>query len=470
MLCKTKESKSCEIPSESVTNGELLRDSVNWIVNDDMFANLALHGNIGWQPARLIILAVLWVWSEKNTLTKAFNHARHLAVSLFGDAAVSTYQGLTGALKTYTTKLLPAVQNRMHALMEEVGGDHGRIGKWLPLAVDGSRIDTPRTKSNERHFAAKNYGAGRKAKSRRKWKNKRKRSKKLSAPVKPQIWLTLIWHMGLKMPWTWKTGPSTSSERHHLMDLVRDEEFPENTLFCGDAGFVGYELWSTILEDGHHLLIRVGANVRLLTDLPCVRCREGIVCLWPDAALRKMQPPIVLRLIEVQNERGRMFLVTSVLSRRDLSDSRAVRLYTLRWGIELQFRSFKQTFGRSRLQSRTAECCRIELDWSLAGLWMIQLFAVKEQIPIDSPPNRSSVSLSLTIIQNAMQKWNEHVDESHSLNQQFREAVTDGYNRRTSKTARYHPDQKHKPSTAEPKLIKATTKQNTAYKTLTLAT
>jgi len=74
------------------------------------------------------------------------------------------------------------------------------------------------------------------------------------------------------------------------MDLLKDGLFPENTLFCGDAGFVGYALWSSILDAGHHFLIHVGANVRLLTDLECVRGRDGIVCLWPDAAARRKQP------------------------------------------------------------------------------------------------------------------------------------------------------------------------------------
>ena len=37
----------------------------------------------------------------------------------------------------------------------------------------------------------------------------------------------------------------------------------------------------------------------------------------------------------------------------------------------------------------------VELDWSLVGLWLIQLFAVKEQIKTDSPPEQSSVALAL---------------------------------------------------------------------------
>ena len=60
------------------------------------------------------------------------------------------------------------------------------------------------------------------------------------------------------------------------------QKFPENTLFCGDAGFVGYDLWTSIIDAGHSFLIRVGGNVRLLTKLGYyARERNGIVYVGP---------------------------------------------------------------------------------------------------------------------------------------------------------------------------------------------
>lgn len=470
MSRKTKAATSADTKrSTKFTHGDLLRKALTWVFNDRMFGDVQLHGNIKWTPKQLVILAVLWVWSDKRTLSRSFVHARRLSLVMFSSVGVTTFQGLTGALKKWSFKLLPRTQRQLHALMEEVGGEHWRIGLWVALAVDGSRSSTPRTKSNEEAFAAKNYGKGKKARSRRKWKNKKKRSKKLSAPVKPQMWITLIWHMGLKMPWTWKTGPSTSSERHHLMDMLKTENFPENTLFCGDAGFVGYDFWNAIRKAEHHFVIRVGANVRLLTDLGYVRERDGIVCVWPDAAARRRQPPLVLRLIQIQNERGTMSLVTSVLSERKLSNAKVAQLYSMRWGIELQFRSLKQTFGRGQLHSRTAECSYVEMDWSLVGLWVIQLFAVKEQIKVDRPPDNSSVALSLTIIQETMDLCNDEALNGRVLSQQLSEAVHDDYVRNSSKTARYQPNKKDKPSATQPIILKATTKQKQAIRQLIIS-
>ena len=74
----------------------------------------------------------------------------------------------------------------------------------MPLAVDGSRVSTPRTKANENAFRAANYGKSKSAKYRKKKsKNKRKKNRTKAETVTPQIWLTLLWHMGLRLPWCW---------------------------------------------------------------------------------------------------------------------------------------------------------------------------------------------------------------------------------------------------------------------------
>ena len=159
--------------------------------------------------------------------------------------------------------------------------------------------------------------------------------------------------MGLQMPWSWKTGPSYAAEREHFREMLQEQKFPKHTLFCADAGFVGYELWKALSDRGHAFLIRVGANVTLLRHVGYIRERAGIVCYWPDAAARQGQPPLLLRHLHLRIGQRRMHLVTNVLDEKALTDAEAIRLYQLRWGIELQFRTMKQTFGRRKLRSRT---------------------------------------------------------------------------------------------------------------------
>jgi hypothetical protein len=343
-----------------------------------IFADLSMHGNTAWQAVDLVMLAVMWVWSNDSTLTGAFTEAQQWSMQVLERSAVGTFQGFLKALVSWTATLLPLITERLHDLMKEQGEEFWRVGLWVALAVDGSRISVPRSQDNEKALCAPNYGKGKTARYRKKkGTGKRRRRKAKTQPVKPQMWITMLWHMGLRMPWSWKTGPSYSSERDHFRQMLVGQKFPKNTLFCADAGFVGYDLWKEMIDAGHSFLIRVGANVRLLRKLGYVREKEGIVYFWPKNAARKQQPPLVLRLLQLQVGRCTMHLVTNVLDEKKLSVKEAIRLYKLRWGVELQFRTVKQTFGRRKLRSRTAARASVELDWSMLGLWMIQLFVAK---------------------------------------------------------------------------------------------
>lgn len=455
--------KGTQFPKAATTHADSIRRAVEWCFTDAMFANVKLHGNVSWAPRLLIALTILTAWGSEPQMTDSFVEASKLSLKFFSVTAIATYQGLMRALVSYSEQLLPLVWQRFQSLIESVNPQHYRLGRWLPLAVDGSRFTTPRTISNENAFAAQNFGKGGRGKNRTKWKNKRKRSKKLCQPVKPQIWLTLIWHMGSKLPWCWKTGPSTASERHHLMDMLKTLVFPQDTLFCCDAGFTGYELWSTMIACGHHFVIRVGSNVKLLKNLGHCRRGEGIVCLWPDQAVRKKQPPLVLRLIEVKGEHGSMYLVTNVLDRKALSDSMFQRLYPLRWGVELQFRALKQTFGLGKLRSRNSEHALAELNWSIVALAMIQLWALKEQSRLEILPGQSSVGEALKAIQYAMRHWYEVEEESTSIKARLAVATKDEYQRKTKKAARYRANYKDKPTAGKPTIRNATSKQIKDY-------
>lgn len=440
---------------------DFLRKAMEWAIDDSIFQDMKTHGNTSWLANDLVMLAVLWVWSEKLQLTAAFTEATVWSQRLIGRVAVGSYQALTNALVTYGERLVPLLWNRLQRLMEAVGEEHWRIGMWLPLAVDGSRASTPRTKTNEAAFRAANYGRGKTAKYRtKKSQNKRKRNRAKAETVTPQIWLTLLWHMGLRLPWCWKMGPSDSSERDHFREMLRQQSFPDNTLFCGDAGFTGYDFWKSIMDRGHHFLIRVGANVRLLTKLGYyARECHGIVYVWPDAAARKQQPPLVLRLIHLKNERGDVYLLTNVLNSGCLSDALSSRLYTLRWGIELQFRTLKQTFGRHTLRSRTPNRAYAELKWSLLGLWMIHLFAVKEQVKVGEPPSQTSAAMAIQVVRSILFLWCEVPETGADFWTQLQNAVIDSYERRSSKRARYRPHKKDVPSAGKPIITAANGKR-----------
>lgn len=452
-MAKRKDSRKTAKKAPRPINGETLRAAVTWVVDRQIFTHLKMHGNTTWQVVDLILLAVVWVWSNDATLTGSFVEAQRWSLDVLGRAAVGTYQGLMKALVTWTGSWLPLLWERLHQLMEEQGGKHWRVGLWLALAVDGSRVSVPRTQENEKAFCAPNYGKGKTARYRKK-NGKRKRRPAKPQPVKPQIWVTLLWHMGLQMPWSWKTGPSYAAERDHFREMLRTQHFPKNTLFCGDAGFVGYELWKTMIDAGHSFLVRVGGNVTLLRKLGYVDESADTVYCWPNDAVRRGQPPLVLRHLRLRVGKRLMHLVTNVLDEKKLTDDEAVRLYQLRWGIELQFRSVKQTFGRRKLRSRTPERAYVELDWALLGLWLIQLFAVKEQLEVGEIPEHCSVALAIQVVRETFRRWWEQPDKPFASKLQG--ATKEDYQRHGSKKARYCPNFKDKPAAGKPEIRIAT--------------
>jgi hypothetical protein len=453
-MAKRKDSRKTLRKSKPPINGKSLRAAVTWAVERQIFAHLKFHGNTTWQVVDLILLTIVWVWSNDATLTGSFAEAQRWSLDVLGRAAVGSYQGLMKALATWTASWLPLLWDRLHRLMEEQGGKHWRVGLWLALAVDGSRVSVPRTQENENAFCAPNFGKGMTARYRKKKRHRTRRQAKPPQPVKPQIWITLLWHMGLQMPWSWKTGPSYAAERDHFREMLSAQQFPKNTLFCGDAGFVGYALWKAMSDAGHSFLVRVGANVTLLRKLGYVHERAGIVYCWPNTAVRRGQPPLVLRHLQLRVGKRLMHLVTNVLDEKALTNDEAVRLYQLRWGIELQFRTVKQTFGRRKLRSRTPERASVELDWALLGLWLIQLFAVKEQLEIGEIPEHCSVALAIQVVRETFRRWWERPDEPFASKLQA--ATKESYTRHGSKKARYCPNFKDKPSAGRPVIRTAT--------------
>jgi Transposase DDE domain len=451
------------------TNGDDLRRALDWVVIGDIFAHVRLHGNVKWKPLALVRLAIVWVWSSQPGLVEAAQEAFATVAKLFGGNAVAvrSYQALTTALVRYTPQLLPALWARVQRLMHQSGRAAYRVGKWLPLAVDGSRVSVPRTQQNEERFnKPRKPRAKKKSRTKKRGRYAHRKRKKQHAKshydpqaVGPQMWLTLLWHIGLRLPWCWKVGPSYSSERDHLKTLLHEMRFPEFTLFCGDAGFVGYDFWQSIADRGHSFLIRVGGNVRLLKGLGVVRQRGDLVYCWPDTAMKKKQPPLVLRLLRFHDGRSDVYLVTNILDDQELTAEQASTIYRGRWGVELQFRSLKQTYGRAKLRARTPEIAEIELHWSLLGLTMLQLLAMKEQTRAGEPADKTSIAAVLRIIRSMIADPSEERPPGASLPNRMRNATTDSYQRRSKKQSRNYPRRKEEPCTGPPIILTATQEQ-----------
>jgi hypothetical protein len=227
---------------------------------------------------------------------------------------------------------------------------------------------------------------------------------------------------------------------------------PPEALLLADAGFCGYDLLKALMAQGNYFLIRVGSNVTLIRELG-FHVREGkqTVYLWPllqqarqkkfmPRNLSKVQDPLVLRLIELTDAKGKIiYLLTNVLDKSRLSDRAAARLYRLRWGIEVMWRGLKQTLGHHKLLSRTPDRAGAELDWAMAGLWMLQLLGAAGMKQTRKSPQSHSPALVLRSVRSCLTGGRR---KRQSLHAQLGLAQKDSYHRRTSKASRPRPQKR----------------------------
>lgn len=479
------------------TNKESLRRLLNWLLpNDHIFANVKLHGNAKWLPRSAIFLALVWCWSSSKNVTDAFNDAMKWSHKLWGSCPFTSYTGFMGAMAQWQILFIELLGPVLHERMQEVSGEFWTFLKWVPIAFDGSRATVPRTESNEEAFCAPNYGNSQTAEYRRRrrqklknprrskqaksakrqkkrttQKNKIKASqaarkkkiesgsgdkKKPSAPQAPQIWITMMWHMRLRLPWMWRLGPSNSNEREHVLEMLEKGTFQKNTLFCGDAGFIGYEFWSAILRKGFHFLVRVGANVNLLSQSADFEVQDdGRVLCWPCAVQSAGQSPLELRLVKIVAGKTNVWILTSILDSAELSKAEALQLYKMRWGIEVEFRGLKQTLDNGTLGCRADARALIEMHWSVMAMAVAELFALKEQLnpkqkkgrksEPPATPNKRSLAHTIRALRSCLADLNEVPNTNQDLETLLRRAVTDNYVRNTSKQARHrkvNPDKK----------------------------
>lgn len=384
---------------------------------------------------------VLMAWGESAALKDRFELARQ---AWSDDSDGQTYQGFIKALLGAGLGLLFKVQAALRRRLVEVAGPHARPGGFFVLAVDGSRFELPRTAQNERVFGvAEKTGA---------------------APAAPQVWVTLLWHMGVGLPWMWRVGRGNASERDHLRQMI--SHTPADTLFVEDAGYTGYDLLSTIVHSGRHFLLRVGKSVELLRDLGYVEHADGqTVYLWPAYAQRDRQPPLVLRLIKVRStndRRRKMYLLTSVRDAERLSDEQAAVWYRMRWGVELCYRSLKETMAAHKLRSHAPANVLFELHGALLGLTLLGLMSLAPILAAGHTPLSWSTAAALRAVRRAMRQ----PSKSYDWSTQLAAAIKDDYPRRCKTRRRWPRKKQHNAPPGRPCIRKARANEIALYRQL----
>ena len=392
---------------------------------------------VRWSDRLLVIAALLMAWTPATRLQEAFAGVRETLVAMYSTRRRpgADLSGFLKALRKRSAVLLTRVTQTLRERTRQQAGESWRWKRWVVLGVDGSRINCPRTGANEQAFGC--AGKSRTA---------------------PQQLLLTLFHVATGLPWAWRRERGDASERGLLRDLLG--ELPEQMLLLADAGFTGYDLLRMLDNAGHAFVVRAGRNVSLLRKLGySVRERRGTVYLWPGKQRR--QTPLVLRLVQLQAGRRRMALLTNVLDEATLSDAEMAELYRRRWTIEVMFRSLKQTLGKRTLRAETPALAQCELDWALAGLWMLGLMTLAETgVRLGWSP-----AGALSVVRLAMENRRRRVG-ARRLRLLLRTARPDSYTRHGPKATRDWPHKKRERPPGTPKIRMATQPEITAAKQL----
>ena len=291
----------------------------------------------------------------EGTLTKRVQSASQVVGYVLGCMNSVTRQGLTGALGTCGRPLVELMLQSLTTRIKRMTGHWSQGGK-VNVAIDGSKLAAPRTQANQEFFSPANQ----KKQKRKKYKSSADKSKASTV----QVLVTVLWHTQTGLPLWWKTSGAGGCERTSASEML--QHLPPNARLIGDAAYVGYPLWSKIENSGRSFLVRVGSNTTFLRRLGNSLAANGFVFFWPNKAMYANQPPLKLRLFHLNTGGKSIYLVSNEL---EMSDELASDLYKQRWGIEVYFRTVKDTFEHAKLHCLRPDNVFTELDWTLLGTW-----------------------------------------------------------------------------------------------------
>jgi Transposase DDE domain len=310
----------------------------------------ARHRDQRWQLQPLLFTLLLFTFCSGNCLEERFETARAFYVVCHPKRRRPgrSVQGFHRALTRLPLACLRVLAAGVRRLLPDRFARDWTIGEFVPLGCDGSRLECPRSCELETRLGQ----AG----------------KPDSAPT---LWVTALVHLRTGLLWAWRLGKGTASEGGHLKALLT--ALPANALLVADAGYMGYDLYASILDSGRSFLIRVSSRAYLYTQeqQDLARFGEGPVWYWPGLQQKKEQPPLPLRLIRVRGKKADVWLLTNVLCRKRLGRKQASQLYRWRWRNEGLFRSYKRTLSKVKLAHRTVRLVHREAEASLLAVQLL---------------------------------------------------------------------------------------------------
>ena len=159
-----------------VVNHESLKQAVNELFTTKTFRRVQARKGSKWTARMLVTVTLFWAWSGCTGLKERFQQAAKVAGKILRwlPDPGRTYQGFIKQLQKWHGELQQACASELRALMKQDLFGQWDIAGFVVIAGDGSRVELPRTRSNEAVYSPK--------RKQERPKNKRKNSEEAKPP------------------------------------------------------------------------------------------------------------------------------------------------------------------------------------------------------------------------------------------------------------------------------------------------
>jgi len=388
----------------------------------------------GTQPLLLVLLLMTWCCGDSQA--ERFETAKAFCITCLPKRRRPgrTVQGFQKALAKMPTRVLRVIAAGIRQTLASRLAAHWRDDGFIGIGCDGSRVECPRTAELEQRLG--------------------QAAKEGSAPT---IWVTALVHLRLGLPWAWRIGKGTASERAHLLQML--DRLPQAALLVADAGYFGFELARRLVEKRVCFLLRMSSNVTLYTKERVVmeRFREGVVYYFPGQKDQQSQP-LRLRLLRIRGKKKKndVWLLTNVLEPKRLSATTAARFYRWRWENEGQFRAYKRTLAKVKMVSRSVRLVHREAEGSLLALQLMLAQGALAQRPVASKTAEPACSPRKVLLAIRDEMYGRLRRGHAKYYERLQNAKRERRERTSAKAIRSWPRRKPHKAPKPPKLLKLT--------------